>query len=312
MLLLPFTAAYSQKISTTNAVIISATNPTGNACSATSPNLTYGTGNTRNIYTCQSGVYTVISGSGVTSITGTTNQVIASGATGAVTLSLPQSIGTGSSPTFTGLTLSGATNARILYSASGVVTTTSGFDFSASNGLQTTGSAAGTAVTNMAGMSIVNSSATTNNFAGINFIDTIAGGASGSWGVRMTNRTSHYGDAVFALRSAAGYLERFSIVPEGTATFTTVDLALATAGKTLKIKTGSNACAGSGTLVGGTLAVSTTCAATGDMIFVTVAAPGGTQGNLSHTISNGVSFTVTSTSGTETSTFNWLIVKPAP
>lgn len=64
MLLLPFSAAYSQKISTTNAVIISATDPTGNACSATSPNLTYGTGNTRNLYTCQSGVYAVSTGSG--------------------------------------------------------------------------------------------------------------------------------------------------------------------------------------------------------------------------------------------------------
>lgn len=45
-------------------------------------------------------------GAGVTSITGTTNQVIASAATGAVTLSLPQDIATGSTPTFAGLTLS--------------------------------------------------------------------------------------------------------------------------------------------------------------------------------------------------------------
>lgn len=43
--------------------------------------------------------------SGVTSITGTTNQVIASAATGAVTLSLPQNIATGSTPTFGGMTL---------------------------------------------------------------------------------------------------------------------------------------------------------------------------------------------------------------
>lgn len=43
-------------------------------------------------------------GSGVTSITGTTNQVIASSPTGAVTLSLPQDIAPGSSPTFVGLT----------------------------------------------------------------------------------------------------------------------------------------------------------------------------------------------------------------
>lgn len=43
----------------------------------------------------------------VTSITGTADQVIASAAVGAVTLSLPQSINTTSSPTFTDLTLSG-------------------------------------------------------------------------------------------------------------------------------------------------------------------------------------------------------------
>jgi hypothetical protein len=46
-----------------------------------------------------------ITNTGVTSITGTANQVIASAATGAVTLSLPQSIGTGSSPTFAQVTL---------------------------------------------------------------------------------------------------------------------------------------------------------------------------------------------------------------
>lgn len=50
-----------------------------------------------------------LSSAGVTSITGTANQVIASSSTGAVTLSLPQSIGTTSSPTFAGLTLSGLT-----------------------------------------------------------------------------------------------------------------------------------------------------------------------------------------------------------
>ena len=43
--------------------------------------------------------------SGVVSITGTTNQVIASSPTGNVTLSLPQDIATGSTPTFGGLTL---------------------------------------------------------------------------------------------------------------------------------------------------------------------------------------------------------------
>ncbi len=49
-----------------------------------------------------------IANTGVTSLAGTTNQVIASASTGAITLSLPQDIATTSSPTFAGLTLSNA------------------------------------------------------------------------------------------------------------------------------------------------------------------------------------------------------------
>ncbi len=49
-----------------------------------------------------------LANAGVTSITGTANQVIASGATGAVTLSLPQDIETSSTPTFGALTLNNA------------------------------------------------------------------------------------------------------------------------------------------------------------------------------------------------------------
>lgn len=56
----------------------------------------------------------------VNSATGTANQVNVSGATGAVTFSLPQSIGTGSSPTFTGLTLSGLSTGAVI-STSGVL-----------------------------------------------------------------------------------------------------------------------------------------------------------------------------------------------
>jgi len=56
------------------------------------------------------------SGAGpVTSITGTANEIIASASTGAVTLSTPQGIGTGSSPTFSGLTLSSLSTAGIVH-----------------------------------------------------------------------------------------------------------------------------------------------------------------------------------------------------
>jgi hypothetical protein len=51
-----------------------------------------------------------LSNSGVVSISGTANQVIASASSGSLTLSLPQDIGTASSPTFAGATLNGATS----------------------------------------------------------------------------------------------------------------------------------------------------------------------------------------------------------
>ena len=90
------------------------------------------------------------------------------------------------------------------------------------------------------------------------------------------------------------------------------NISITTAGKGLKVKDGANATFGTGAvLVGGTLVVSTTAAITASAIFLQVSTTGGTQGHLSYTISNATSFTVTSTSGTDTSTFNWLIIDPA-
>ena len=57
--------------------------------------------------TAQTGAVT-ITNTGVTSVAGTTNQVNVSASTGAVTLSTPQNIHTGATPTFAGMTLNGA------------------------------------------------------------------------------------------------------------------------------------------------------------------------------------------------------------
>ena len=57
---------------------------------------------------------TAISNSGVTSITGTSSQITASASTGGITLSLPQNITTTSTPTFGGMTLTGALNATTI------------------------------------------------------------------------------------------------------------------------------------------------------------------------------------------------------
>jgi hypothetical protein len=77
------------------------------------PNTGASTGNVL-IYNATTGINWA---SVVSSITGTTNQIIASASTGAVQLSLPQSIGTGSSPTFAGLTVNGSGSSRISFSS---------------------------------------------------------------------------------------------------------------------------------------------------------------------------------------------------
>ena len=81
---------------------------------------------------------------GVTSITGTANQVIASASTGSVTLSLPQDIATTSTPSFLGLTLSGppANRAVILngantLAASATTSTELGFVSGVTSSIQT-------------------------------------------------------------------------------------------------------------------------------------------------------------------------------
>ena len=71
---------------------------------------------------------------GVTSITGTADQVVASASTGAVTLSLPQSIATASSPTFANLTTtgyidSGMSASRFSQGGTSVTTTSVGTTF---------------------------------------------------------------------------------------------------------------------------------------------------------------------------------------
>lgn len=56
---------------------------------------------------------------GITSITGTANQVTASPTRGNVVLTLPQDIATASSPSFTGLTISGLTATRVVFAGVG-------------------------------------------------------------------------------------------------------------------------------------------------------------------------------------------------
>lgn len=73
---------------------------------------------------------------------------------------------------------------------------------------------------------------------------------------------------------------------------------------------GAAGCAGTGTLVSGTKAVTTACVTANSLVFITdVSASETNVGALTVSAkSAGVSFTVSSTSALDTSTFNWFIV----
>lgn len=90
------------------------------------------------------------------------------------------------------------------------------------------------------------------------------------------------------------------------------DIALITLGRTIRIARGTNACSGTGAvMVGGTITVSTTAIATGDIVLLMRTASGGTVGTGIPvvTIVNATSFTITSSSGLDTSTYSWVIIK---
>jgi len=77
----------------------------------------------------------------------------------------------------------------------------------------------------------------------------------------------------------------------------------------IRVKSGSNQRIGQATLAAGTVTVNNTSVTANSRIFLTVETAGGTQGFLRYSKSAGTSFTITSTSGTETSVVNWLIVE---
>ncbi len=136
------------------------------------------------------------------------------------------------------------------------------------------------------------------------FTTTVGGDAQDRYRV-MASGLTEWGDGTLTrdvnlYRSAANILA------------TDDDFAINAAGKGIRIKEGSNAKMGTATLAGGTATVITTAVTATSRIFLTVQAAGGTQGFLRiNTRTAGVSFVITSTSGSETSTVAWLIVEPA-
>lgn len=140
--------------------------------------------------------------------------------------------------------------------------------------------------------------------ATVGFAATVGGDAQDRYRV-MSGGFTEWGDGTSArdvnlYRSAANVLA------------TDDDLAFTTLGKSIKVKEGANAKMGVATLVTGAATVNTSAVTATSRIFLTVQTAGGTQGFLRISARNaGVSFTITSTSASETSTVAWLIVEPA-
>lgn len=90
------------------------------------------------------------------------------------------------------------------------------------------------------------------------------------------------------------------------------NLKVTTVGTGLYVKEGTNACMGAATLVAGTVTVSTNKVTATSRIFLTGQNASGTAGavDVSARVA-GTSFTITSTSGTDTRSIGWMIVEPA-
>lgn len=105
----------------------------------------------------------------------------------------------------------------------------------------------------------------------------------------------------FMARTAAGVLS-----------VTTGSFSVTTAGQGLAVKEGSNAKQGTATLTAGSVVVANTSVTATSRILLTSQADGGTPGFLRvSTRTAGTSFTITSSSGTDTSTVAYQIFEPA-
>lgn len=144
------------------------------------------------------------------------------------------------------------------------------------------------------------------------------GGTSGNYGAYIAGKVGIGVTTPTYMMDVAGTMHATGVVTLDTTLNVAGNVVMGTAGSTVSVKTGSNACAGSSALSSGTVTISTTCATgSNEGVFVTLKTPGGTQGNMykATTSSSSVVLTAVTTTGTtvttDTSTLNWWLVKMA-
>jgi len=140
--------------------------------------------------------------------------------------------------------------------------------------------------------------------------NTYTSGSSGNtinWFPLSSNGSTVTSSQMKWLNSAG--TEQFAMAT-GTGNFTAAgNLICSTAGRGLQLKSGTNARAGNATLVSGSVLVSNTTVDANSVITLTRKTPGGTVGDLSYSIVNGSSFTITSASASDTSVVSYFIVQ---
>lgn len=138
---------------------------------------------------------------------------------------------------------------------------------------------------------------------------------TGTIGVTQTAGNSTTALATTAFVTTADNLKANIAAPTltGDVTLSTGNLLITTIGKGTQIKTGTNAKIGTATLVGGTATVANTSVTANSRIFLTSNTDGGTPGWLRVSAkTNGTSFVITSSSGTDTSTVAWEMIESIP
>lgn len=158
---------------------------------------------------------------------------------------------------------------------------------------------------------------------------------TGGWGFTNSSQQRYFSISTNSLTAPANYVEmaaaattfapkvtangsdtniNLELAAKGTGNvaISTGSLEVSTVGAGIRIKEGSNAKMGTATLVAGLAVVSNTSVTASSRIFLTSNADGGTPGWLRVSARTAAtSFTITSSSGTDTSTVAYLIMEPA-
>lgn len=144
--------------------------------------------------------------------------------------------------------------------------------------------------------------------------DVSAGATPGNPVSTTTTATSAFftGGSGCTLNLTWGSANDLELNPSGNVSASGGNVSVTTAGKGLRVKEGSNAKQGVATLVAGSVVVSNTSVTANSRILLTGQADGGTPGwPRVSARTPGTSFTITSSSGTDTSTVAYEIFEPA-